>query len=133
VSRDRRMKASDVFNQSTPFLGKTSNFDEGFPGIADLRVTVRETDWDQSEVGHHYYTSPNIGRFVDCSNPRCYNGGFNLQSFVSLHTYGKDRKTLLEATSPCQGYEGSPKGRKNYGPCDHRFEVKVEVTYKKEV
>jgi hypothetical protein len=129
---DRRLKASDVFNLSTPFLGKTSNFDEAFPGLADLVVTVRETDWDQSEVRLHQFRKGNIARFVDCSNARCYNGGFNLQSFISTKTYGKNKPADLETVAYCQGYEGSPKGRRNYGPCDHRFEVKVRVTYKSE-
>jgi hypothetical protein len=115
-----------------PFLGKTSIFDEGFPGLADLSVTVRETDWTQEEVRLHYYSKDSVGRFVDCSNPRCYIGGFNLQSFVSLHTYGENRRTEFDTVASCQGYEGSPKGRKNYGPCDHRFEVRVQVTYKTE-
>lgn len=91
MSGDRRLKASDVFNQSTPLLGTTSNFDEAFPGLADLSVRVRETDWDQTEVRLHHYTKGSVGRFVDCSNPRCYNGGFNLQSFVNLNTYGQER------------------------------------------
>ncbi len=30
----------------------------------------------------------------------------------------------------CQGYKGSPKGRKNYGPCGNSFKVKITITYK---
>jgi hypothetical protein len=39
-------------------------------------------------------------------------------------------KTDAEYHESCQGYEGSPKGRRNYGPCDNTFQIKVTVAYR---
>jgi hypothetical protein len=41
-SRDRRLKASDVFARTDFFLGKTSDFSKAFPNIESFHVEVRE-------------------------------------------------------------------------------------------
>jgi hypothetical protein len=43
------------------------------------------------------------------------------------------RNNLAEHESeliPCQGHEGSPKGRKKYRKCIHTFKVKAWIKYK---
>jgi len=37
----------------------------------------------------------------------------------------------LETLKLCQGYEGSPKGKKYYKKCLNQFKIKVSIKYKK--
>ena len=41
--------------------------------------------------------------------------------------YGRQQE--LEETMLCRGQEGSPKGRRVYGPCDNYFKVKIKISY----
>lgn len=40
------------------------------------------------------------------------------------------KQTDLETVAICQGYEGSPKGKRRYRSCINSFKVKVHITYK---
>lgn len=42
------------------------------------------------------------------------------------------RKTELEGTMSCQGYEGSPKGHRRYRDCENVFSYKVRIDYRPE-
>jgi len=129
-SRDIRMKATDVFHQAKFLLGKTASFSKAFPEIADLRVEVEESgEGVRGKLGHKVFTMSSLpGEYVDCSNPRCYNGGFHLGAI--LRSMVMTGKTELETTEFCQGYEGSPKGRRKYRDCDNHFSVKVNLSFK---
>ena len=132
------MKASDVFGQSKPFLGGfTSEFDRAFPEIEKVVVEVEEEgDVSPDPFGGEttkkrvYGKSTLPGEYIDCSNPRCYNGGFRLSQ--TLRFMVDSRETNREEIYFCQGYEGSPKGRVKYDDCDNRFKVKITVVYKEE-
>lgn len=134
MSKDKRMKASDVFNQSHPFLGKTDSFAKAFPEIEDIRVEIKETGegiprWRQDNDISDIYTRNNLpGEYVDCSNPRCYNGGIRLGQIIRFMI---DQKQMeYQDTLSCQGYEGSPKGRKKHDDCYNMFDVKITIKYK---
>jgi hypothetical protein len=128
--RARRQKARDVYNQSyNPFVGRTSKFSEAFPKIKNVRVTVEELDFGQ-HVRSYVYTESNLSEYIDCSNPRCYNGGFQIGDQLRFMTYSNEIEKEFEID--CQGYEGSPKGRRRYGPCDRSFKVRIELEYKAE-
>lgn len=135
MSRDDRQKASDVFRESNPLLGKTSSFSEAFPEIETLGVEVTEKGDDvrglrgeRGERTYHFTHERPPGEYVDCSNDICYNGGFRIASHLRHMT--RQRETEGEFSATCQGYEGSPKGQKKYGPCMHHFEAEIEITYK---
>jgi len=135
MSKAKHMKASDVFNQSQPFLGKSNSFTKAFPKIEDIRVEIRERgegipSWRQENDISDIYTKINLpGEYVDCSNPRCYNGGFRLGQIIRF--MAGQKQTEFQDTLPCQGYEGSPKGRKKYDDCPNMFKVKIKIEYKK--
>lgn len=123
ADRDRRLKASDLYRESTnPFVRKTS-FAEAFPQITHLRVTITESDGgtDESSV---YWTD---GEFADCSNPLCYGGGVSIGTM--LREMVRDRATDGEFTKLCKGHEGSRKGRRIYRKCLHAFTVRIAVVY----
>lgn len=127
MSRDRIMKASDVFDKSHPAFGRKVSFVEAFPTIKKVTVNVVESDAYGKER-NSLYTSEDMGEYIDCSNHKCYNGGFSIGDI--LRTMIREKKSDLETELSCRGYEGSPKGRRRYGSCDRFFRVKVHIDYK---
>ena len=118
----KRMKAQDVFNETEPLLGGKTTFSKAFPEIANITLEV-----DQGGRKRTYGKANFPGEFVNCSNPLCYNGGVRIGSIINDMTF--DRDTEYEGSLSCQGHEGSPKGRRNYGPCLNRFKVKIIIEY----
>lgn len=126
----KRMKASDVFRDTEFLFGKKGTFTEAFPEIEDLRVTVVESGdgvWGDNREAIYSKAHP-PGEYVNCSNPLCYNGGVGLGQLIRNMTYSRTEKWEQEYMS-CRGYEGSPKGRRKYGPCFNSFAVKIQITY----
>lgn len=103
-----------------PFLGETTDKDKGFYGIEQFELTVvqdrfgRYTDQDRPREAR--FTKDNIARYLSCVNPRCRQGGLDLQSIVNVWPSG-------EMTLSCNGHEGSPKGRVQGNPCENSFSV----------
>lgn len=129
MSRDRVMKASDVSAKSQPAFGRKVSFQEAFPTIKEVTVNVEESNI-YGRSGSYGYTSKDIGEYIDCSNSRCYNGGFSIGSILRTMVSKKEIDFETE-TIFCKGYEGSSKGRRRYRSCDHRFKAKVHIDYKK--
>lgn len=127
--RDIRKKASDIFRESTPFFGQKVDFDKAFPQIKDLTVEVIEYgDGIYNSQSKSIYNRGNLpGEYVNCSNPLCYNGGFSLGGI--LREMVRNKQTILETSKSCKGYEGSPKGRRKYGPCMNCFNIKAAIQY----
>lgn len=127
MARDRRQKASDVFREAAHFLGEKVSFARAFPQIADIHVEVVETRAGTGGTPRHY-GKQGLGEYINCSNRLCYNGGFRIGSAIRDMVSGQE--TTREGSSLCQGYEGSPKGRKKYGPCDRFFKWKITIEYR---
>ncbi|MBY6278240.1 hypothetical protein [Symbiobacterium thermophilum] len=125
----KRDKAQDVFLQTKHYLGRPGSFQEAFPTIKSLKVTVEEYDGPWLDRTYHY-DEHTAAQYINCHNPLCYNGGFNLGQQLWFMTEAGE--TTLEHTFFCQGYEGSPKGRIRYGSCDRRFKVKIEIVYRED-
>ena len=129
----RRQKASDVFRE-TEFLiaRKTSSFSEAFPDVEDVEVEITEegrlSEWTTDRTRTTTYTKTDFpGEYVDCSNPLCHGGGVRIAQLVRNMGYGRQQE--LEEARLCRGQEGSPKGRRVYGPCDNYFKVKIKISY----
>lgn len=130
MKRGRRQKASDVFRETRFFLGEKVPFCKAFPQVEKVELHVRVSEWPSEETTPRYYTQDNLGEYVDCINPRCYNGGFRIGDI--LREMVRNGQKEFSGSASCQGYEGSPKGRRNYGPCDMRFAYTVKLTYREE-
>jgi len=130
MSRDRRQKASDVFRQSTPFFGGKVPFSQAFPQLEKAEVHVKTFDQWLGQTKTWFRNQDYLGEFFDCDNHLCYNGGFNIGEV--LRAMVRERQEELSGTASCQGYEGSPKGRRKYGRCFRRFEYTVKLTYKEQ-
>jgi len=128
MGKGDRKKASDVFRESNFVFSQKVSFEEAFPEIADLKVIVEESGHGVREWNRVRHYGKNIGEYIDCSNPLCYNGGFSLGSI--LREMVRKRETHREETAICQGYEGSPKGRRKYRDCMNFFKITVDIQYK---
>ena len=129
MSKNNRLKASDIFKQTEYLFSKKVSFEEAFPEIEDLTVEVEERgkgvrEWDRKRT----YGKKYLGEYIDCSNSICYNGGFSIGSI--LREMVKKKKTTEEGSVSCQGYEGSPKGRIRYRSCINFFNYNISIKYK---
>lgn len=123
-----RKKASDVFREANFVFSKKVPFQEAFPTIEELKVKVEESGDGVSEWGRtrHYHTT--VGEYVNCSNPLCYNGGFSIGQILRDMVEKED--TQREESKFCQGYEGSPKGRRKYRSCTNSFRIQIQAKCK---
>lgn len=128
MSRDRIMKASDVFNESNFVFSRKVSFEEAFPTIKEVIVNVEESNIYGQTKNRVCKSSNGMGEYIDCSNSSCYNGGFSIGHI--LREMISKKETDSETELHCQGYEGSAKGRRRYRSCDHWFKAKVHVDYK---
>ena len=117
----------------TPWLGgKPVSFREAYPQIAQYRVEVTQDpwgyhcqhDWQRTSV----YTN-GLPSTIRCANPRCQQGGLDLQVYIDTMVCSRTRESAFQAY--CRGHEGSPKGRRKGAPCDNRFDLKIELEFQK--
>lgn len=137
MANKKNLKAQDLFNQSTPFLGKTSSFHEAFPEIKKVVVEFTEIgdipQWryggPKTKNGYDDCVTDSIGiaEYINCSNPKCYGGGFRLGNELRNMIYLK--QNVSEGSVSCIGQEGTPKGRKIYGPCCNMFKFRIEIEF----
>lgn len=110
--------------EARPFLGETHDRDHAFPGIDELQVTVVQDRFGQytpdGRRRESRFTKKNIPRYLSCMNPRCQQGGLDLQQIVLLWSEG-------ESTVWCNGHEGTPKGRRKGDPCENRFDITLSI------
>lgn len=126
-----RKKASDIFRETNYVFSKKVPFLEAFPELEDFTIEVSESPdiiWGGEEHPRTYTKANPPGEFVDCTNSVCYSGGVSIGEI--LREMIRERKTQHQVSKGCRGYEGSPKGRRRYRSCMHRFTIKVSLRYK---
>lgn len=110
---------------SRPFLGTTTDPNEAFPEIKELTVIVTQDlhgyyrKSDAQSISR--YTKRSLPRYERCLNPRCRQGGLDLQKIVIFHGDGEHQFS-------CNGHEGTPQGRHKGDPCDNAFIVTVATS-----
>lgn len=132
MSRDKREKLTDRINKSEyVFSRKVDSFEEAYPTIASLRVEVTEEEIGLSSASRTWtFTEKNFIHAVNCSNSMCYGGGVEIGWMI--HDMARNKQTDHEEIKRCEGYEGSPKGRRRYRSCLHAFHIKAHVEYKED-
>lgn len=107
-----------------PLLGETTDREKALPGIKSLLIIIKQDPYGYYATHEHQsearYTKMNLPRNVTCCNPRCQQGGIDLQN-IALYAKNGER------SCPCPGHEGSPKGRRKGDSCDNVFIITVEV------
>jgi hypothetical protein len=111
-----------VTREPKPLFGETTDRNEAFPGIKSLTVKVVQDPYRHygQEQRETVYSKSDIPRHVRCVNQRCRQGGIDLQQLVWFSGAGEYR-------FPCNGHEGSPKGRRRGEPCDSTFVITVTI------
>lgn len=111
-------------NLPKPFLGTTTDINNAFPGIEEIDITI-----SQDPYGYYCqdkwqrvsrFTKSTLPNHAKCANPRCQQGGIDLQSFILSHSSG-------EFAISCDGHEGTTTGRRRGDPCDNHFKVKLTI------
>lgn len=137
MSNQNRKKASDVFRDTNFVFSSKTSFSVAFPKIDSVNITVIEVEGPEKvnfdspppyPARSMTYSEKTIGEFIDCHNSICYNGGFQIGSI--LHEMVRTKETFRESVTCCQGYEGSPKGKRRYRSCLHYFHYRVTIEYK---
>ena len=107
-------------SRSKPFLGETTDREKAFYGIASFELTVVQDRFGmytrEAWQRESRFTKGDIPRYLRCANPRCQQGGLDLQQIVNFWPSG-------EQTFHCNGHEGTPQGRRKGDPCDNSFVV----------
>jgi hypothetical protein len=110
--------------KTTPFLGETEDRNQAFPDIKSLKVKIIQDPYGYYCREEHQrettYSKNTIARYATCRNPRCQQGGIDLQNLVLFSGSG-------EYSFHCNGHEGTPKGRRKGDPCDNVFNITVAV------
>lgn len=112
-------------SNSKPFFGKmTDKVSEAFPDVVLLKMTITQDPYGYytNRQGQNivHATLDNLTRHVRCLNPRCQEGGLDLQNIIRYSDSG-------EKTIYCRGHEGTAKGRKVGDPCDNSFKVDLVI------
>ena len=130
MSREDRMKASDVFKKTNFVFSEKTTFEKAFPEIETVNVEYTETSYVGKNQGTLTRTEKNLGEYINCTNPLCYNGGFSIGQI--LRDMVRKKEVHWEGSKICQGYEGSPKGRRKYRSCVNIWNIKVDIVYRKD-
>ncbi|WP_157948980.1 hypothetical protein [Neorhizobium huautlense] len=108
-----------------PFLGTTTDPEKAFPG-EDFEVLVMQDKYGMysgSEASRTArYSKATVPRVARCLNPRCQQGGIDLQMQVMFAP--KDGSEYRQTYS-CNGHEGSPAGRRKGDPCMNTFDITI--------
>ena len=126
---ERREKASDWFRDGNFVFAEKVSFDEAFATIDDFEIHVKVGGLGRRN--HEWtYTRKNgaPGEYIDCANSLCYRGRFSIGG-VLREMVGK-KLTEHSGSALCQGYEGSPKGRRKYRDCLTLFTYNIRLSYK---
>lgn len=103
---------------------ETTDRDKGLSGIKELTISVKQDPYGYYILDDRFrestYTKSTLPRYAQCCNPRCRQGGLDLQTVAMFAADG-------ERTISCQGHEGSPKGRRRGDSCDNVFVVTIHT------
>jgi len=118
---------SDLYNKHTPIMGEKVGFEDAYPTIASLQLEVIE---DEGGIGKKYpadtFSERQFSAVVNCHNNSCYGGGVDIGRL--LHKLADGKRTVIDESLPCSGYEGTKTRRDR--SCCNRFSVKGTITYK---
>ena len=125
-------KASDLWRESEgqTLGGSRVRFDRAFPTLSSVSVRVEEG----ARGGVRTFKKRELGTFIDCTDPRCDDGGFSIVS--NIHRMVSERKTTLETTEVCRGKERNPSRGRRWGgirgPCTKGYKVTVNLEFVQE-
>ncbi len=116
--------------ESRPFIGTLSSFHQAYPEVKTLRFDGKEqgdlaSGFDQRNLN---YTESSLPSTIPCGNPRCQQGGYDLNA--TLMSLTNTSETSYDIDWLCGGHEGTPKGRRIGDPCMNSITGKLTITYR---
>jgi hypothetical protein len=127
----------EPMDRSRRVFGSLKPFDEVFPDVEHADVEYTESGkfertrlWatPYRQLDHRRFHSIQHGGLIQCSNPLCRRGGYELDLILSEMRRAKE--TERKGAGPCPGDEGSPKGRRRGRRCGNTIEYTLTVKYK---
>ncbi len=109
------------------FLGEPTTFAKAYPQVAEIRVEVEQEGDLSNHHRHQVFGKSGLPSIMSCGNPRCRQGGFNIQQMIYFMI--EQRETHGEHSIHCPGHEGSPKGRRKGDPCGNFAKIRLSITY----
>ena len=127
-------------DRSRRVFGSLKPFDEVFPDVEDADVESTESGKLESRRRAPLYHQPDReqprlrfhriqhGGLIQCSNPLCRRGGYEIDLILS--EMRRSKETERQGSIPCPGDEGSPKGRHRGSRCGNTIDYRITVKYK---
>jgi hypothetical protein len=111
----------------TPFLdGTPTTFAKAYPSVSTLRLVGEESgDIGEGRIPTRavQYSQADIPARINCSNPRCKQGGYELQ--LTLDTVIGNKEASCHVSWSCNGREG-----RHGGPCTNSLKFTVDIIYR---
>jgi hypothetical protein len=109
------------------WLARESDSDSAFPSVKSLTLTYTQHGDGVDDRRYPRSHGFNQGPSLRCDNPRCHAGGVDLTHFIRemVRTLATSQKLELG----CNGFEGSPKGRRKVTTCFNHFSVTITIVY----
>src|SRR3989344_7490102 len=101
----------EPMNRNRLFIGTPTTFEKAHPELEDAVIEWTHSDFGIKPSGKMKSSLKEIGGFIQCSNPLCQRGGFDIDIEI-LNPMLDEKETMKKGILTCPGDEGSPKGRK---------------------
>ena len=116
---------------SSSWIGRPGSFREVYPNIKSLKLDgSQHGDLRSQHQEKLRYSESSIPAMISCANPRCQQGGYDIQAIIDGVVYSQE--SSYKETLHCNGHEGTPKGRRIGDPCMNYIKVNIEIEYKEE-
>jgi hypothetical protein len=111
-----------------PFFGTVSTFRQAYPQVKTLCFEGEQSgELAREHQRQMRYSESTLPGKIPCANPRCRQGGFDLNTTLMAVT--QDTNPGFEGKLYCSGHEGTPKGRRIGDPCYNSVNFVLSVTY----
>ena len=111
-------------------LWSAERFTNDFPGLENILIRYTERGRgvaapNRFTTGARLHEVKEFGPDVGCSDPDCIGGGYRFTGDIQqMLMRGENVKS---GESRCAGTRGTPKLRKNHGPCLNTIEYEIEI------
>ena len=121
--------------QKLPFFshGIYQSFSEVYPLIEEFEIEIESKDLTGKVMRSYRFSNRNARDLpparIDCGNPQCREGGYNLTEIIHPLYYAKGRPNVQEKEGKiiCRGYEKMDHGKRS---CFMIATYKVKIKYK---
>ena len=117
-------------SKPVPFLSNNVSFSEAYPDIEEFEMWIEVKDLTGKVRGTHHFSkgSENPPAHVDCGNPQCREGGWNISEIINPLYHDKVHEK--EDSLACRGYEKIGFAKNATRSCCTIARYKVKIKYK---